>query len=148
MGYAPAAESAEGDVLITRPDSHRTPPRAAPVPVPDGPPTPDDTLLAAAVKAIRAGDRAATAVRREPAAASGRQLPRTAAAETLATLQTAVLLGERMWIGYLNAEGLASQRIIDPVKVEGGYVTAFDHHDGELRTFALHRITGVAELDE
>ncbi|MFE6749949.1 helicase C-terminal domain-containing protein [Kitasatospora purpeofusca] len=148
MGYAPAAESAEGDVLITRPDSHRTPPRAAPVPVPDGPPTPDDTLLAAAVKAIRAGDRAATAVRREPAAASGRQLPRTAAAETLASLQTAVLLGERMWIGYLNAEGLASQRIIDPVKVEGGYVTAFDHHDGELRTFALHRITGVAELDE
>ncbi|MFC5667257.1 helicase-associated domain-containing protein [Kitasatospora misakiensis] len=148
MGYAPAAESAEGDVLITRPDSHRTPPRAAPVPVPDGPPTPDDTLLAAAVKAIRAGDRAATAVRREPTVPAGRQLPRTAAAETLAALQTAVLLGERMWIGYLNAEGLASQRIIDPVKVEGGFVTAFDHHDGELRTFALHRITGVAELDE
>ncbi|MFD5921394.1 helicase-associated domain-containing protein [Kitasatospora sp. NPDC058201] len=148
MGYAPAAESAEGDVLITRPDSHRTPPRTAPVPVPDGPPAPDDTLLAAAIKAIRAGDRAATAARREPAATDGRQLPRTAAAETLASLQTAVLLGERMWIGYLNAEGLASQRIIDPVKVEGGFVTAFDHHDGELRTFALHRITGVAELDE
>ncbi|MEV6973910.1 helicase-associated domain-containing protein [Kitasatospora sp. NPDC093806] len=148
MGYAPAAESADGDVLITRPDSHRTPPRTAPTPVPDGPPTPDDTLLAAAIKAIRAGDRAATAVRREPAVPAGRQLPRTAAAETLAALQTAVLLGERMWIGYLNAEGLASQRIIDPVKVEGGFVTAFDHHDGELRTFALHRITGVAELDE
>ncbi|MFJ9949103.1 helicase-associated domain-containing protein [Kitasatospora sp. NPDC091207] len=147
MGYAPAAESAEGDVLITRPDSHRTPPRAAPTPVPDGPPTPDDTLLAAAVKAVRAGDRAATAVRREPAPDPGR-LPRTAAAETLASLQTAVLLGERMWIGYLNAEGIASQRIIDPVKVEGGFVTAFDHHADELRTFALHRITGVAELEE
>ncbi|MCG6495064.1 helicase C-terminal domain-containing protein [Kitasatospora sp. A2-31] len=147
MGYAPAAESAEGDVLITRPDSHRTPPRAAPVPVPDGPPTPDDTLLAAAIKAIRAGDRAATAVRREPAP-DAQRLPRTPAAETLAALQTAVLLGERMWIGYLNAEGLASQRIIDPVKVEGGFVTAFDHHADEVRTFALHRITGVAELDE
>ncbi|MFJ6135895.1 helicase C-terminal domain-containing protein [Kitasatospora sp. NPDC092286] len=147
MGYAPAAESAEGDVLITRPDRHRTPPRAAPVPVPDGPPTPDDTLLAAAIKAIRAGDRAATAIRREPTP-DPRQLPRTAAAETLAALQTAVLLGERMWIGYLNAEGLASQRIIDPVKVEGGYVTAFDHHADELRTFALHRITGVAELED
>ncbi|MFD0276588.1 helicase-associated domain-containing protein [Kitasatospora sp. NPDC127111] len=147
MGYAPAAESAEGDVLITRPDSHRTPPRAAPVPVPDGPPTPDDTLLAAAIKAIRAGDRAATAVRREPTP-DPRHLPRTPAAETLAALQTAVLLGERMWIGYLNAEGLASQRIIDPVKVEGGFVTAFDHHADELRTFALHRITGVAELEE
>ncbi|WP_035846451.1 helicase-associated domain-containing protein [Kitasatospora azatica] len=150
MGYAPAAESAEGDLVITRPDSHRTPFRAAPVPVADGPATPDDVLLGAAVKAIRAGDHAATAVRREtvPGPAAARQLPRTAAADTLAALQTAVLLGERMWIGYINAEGLASQRVIDPVKVEGGYVTAFDHHAEKLNTFALHRITGVAELDE
>ncbi|MFI6447942.1 helicase-associated domain-containing protein [Kitasatospora sp. NPDC050543] len=161
MGYAPSAESAEGDVLISRPGSHRTPPRAAPTPVPDGPPTPDDSLLGAALKAIRAGDRAATAVRREtvngpaanvqqsgPARSDTRQLPRTAAADTLAALQTAVMLGERMWIGYINADGLASQRVIDPVKVEGGFVTAFDHHADELRRFALHRITGVAELDE
>ncbi|WP_033819577.1 helicase C-terminal domain-containing protein [Kitasatospora sp. MBT63] len=161
MGYAPVAESAEGDVLITRPDSHRTLPRTAPVPLPDGPPRPDATLLAAALKAIRAGDRAATAVRREtvagpaatvqqsgPARADLRQLPRTAAADTLAALQTAVLLGERMWIGYINAEGLSSQRVVDPVKVEGGFVTAYDHLSDEVRTFALHRITGVAEVDE
>ncbi|NEC03889.1 helicase-associated domain-containing protein, partial [Streptomyces sp. SID7909] len=38
MGYAPAAESADGDVLITRAGAHRTPPRSAPVPVPEGPP--------------------------------------------------------------------------------------------------------------
>ena len=56
MGFAPAAESAEGDVLITRADAHRTPPRTAPEPVPDGPPTPDATLLTAAIRAIRAGD--------------------------------------------------------------------------------------------
>lgn len=49
-----AAESAEGDVLISRPGSHRTPPRTAPTPVPDGPPVPDDALLGAAVKAVRA----------------------------------------------------------------------------------------------
>ncbi|MDH6126254.1 helicase C-terminal domain-containing protein [Kitasatospora sp. GP82] len=161
MGFAPAAESTEGDVLITRPDSHRTPPRTAPAPVPGGPPRPDDVLLGAAIKAVRAGDRAATAVRREtvagpaatpqqtgPARTDLRQLPRTAAADTLAALQTAVLLGERMWIGYVNAEGLASQRVVDPVKVEGGFVTAYDHLTDEVRTFALHRITGVAEVDE
>ncbi|GAA3016714.1 helicase-associated domain-containing protein [Kitasatospora albolonga] len=159
MGYAPTAESAEGDVLLTHPDSHRTPPRSAPVPVPDGPPVPDEVLLAAAVRAVRAGDLAATAVRREtvagpaadrpqtgPARTDLRQLPRTAAADTLAALQTAVLLGERMWIGYVNAEGLASQRVVDPVKVEGGFVTVYDHLSDEVRTFALHRITGVAEL--
>ncbi|MYR47350.1 helicase-associated domain-containing protein, partial [Streptomyces sp. SID5910] len=58
MGFAPAAESAGGDVLISRADAHRTPPRAAPAPVPDGPPVPDDTLLAAAIRAVRAGDLA------------------------------------------------------------------------------------------
>jgi hypothetical protein len=145
MGLAPAAESADGDVLITRADARRTPPRTPPVPVTDGPPVPDDKLLGAAVKAIRAGDRAATAVRRTPAPASD-GLPRTPAADTLATVQAAVLAGESLWIGYVNAEGSASQRVIAPVRVEGGYVTAYDHTTDEVRTFALHRVTGVSEL--
>ncbi|MFF0556372.1 helicase C-terminal domain-containing protein [Streptomyces sp. NPDC004266] len=148
MGYAPAAESAEGDVLVTRADAYRTPARTAPVPVPDGPPAPDATLLGAAVKAIRAGDRAATAVRKEPAApaASAGGLPRTSAAETLATVQAAAMTGTAVWIGYVNAEGAASQRVIAPVRVEGGFVTGYDHTADEVRTYPLHRITGVAEL--
>ncbi|WP_411107926.1 helicase C-terminal domain-containing protein [Streptomyces sp. c-19] len=148
MGYAPAAESAEGDVLITRTDAYRTPARTAPVPVPDGPPAPDATLLGAAVRAIRAGDRAATAVRKEPAAApaAAGTLPRTSAAETLATVQAAAMTGSAVWIGYVNAEGAASQRVIAPVRVEGGFVTGYDHTADEVRTYPLHRITGVAEL--
>ncbi|MET7797108.1 helicase C-terminal domain-containing protein [Streptomyces decoyicus] len=148
MGYAPAAESAAGDVLIARADIHRTPPRTAPVPVPDGPPSPDPTLLSAAVRAIRAGDLAATAERKPvhaPAPAPG-ALPRTTSAETLATMQAAVLTHSALWIGYVNADGAASQRVIAPVRVEGGFVTAYDHTSDEVRTYPLHRITGVAEL--
>ncbi|MEV5124223.1 helicase C-terminal domain-containing protein [Streptomyces decoyicus] len=148
MGYAPAAESAAGDVLIARADTHRTPPRTAPVPVPDGPPSPDPTLLTAAVRAIRAGDLAATAERKPvhaPAPAPG-ALPRTTSAETLATMQAAVLTHSALWIGYVNADGAASQRVIAPVRVEGGFVTAYDHTSDEVRTYPLHRITGVAEL--
>ncbi|MDF9813869.1 helicase-associated domain-containing protein [Streptomyces sp. SPB162] len=150
MGFAPAAESADGDVVITRADAVRTPRRSAPTPVADGPPIPDGTLLGAAVKAIRAGDRASTAVHREsiPAPAADGRLPRTAAAETLATMQAAVLTGDSLWIGYVNADGAASQRVIGPVRVEGGFVTAYDHTADEVRTFALHRITGVSELAE
>ncbi|MFI1173699.1 helicase-associated domain-containing protein [Streptomyces melanogenes] len=149
MGYAPAAESAEGDVVITRADTRRTPPRTAPAPVPEGPPLPDETLLGAAVRAIRAGDEAATVVRKEqphtaPAEPGG--LPRTTAAETLATVQAAVMTGSALWIGYVNADGAASQRVIAPVRVEGGFVTAYDHTADEVRTYPLHRITGVAEL--
>ncbi|MFE6619267.1 helicase-associated domain-containing protein [Streptomyces sp. NPDC057740] len=149
MGFAPAAESAEGDVLITRADAHRTPPRTAPEPVPDGPPTPDATLLAAAIRAIRAGDLASTTPRKPSGTApavTGGELPRTTSAETLATMQAAVLTGEALWIGYVNAEGAASQRVIAPVRVEGGFVTAYDHTADEVRTYPLHRITGVAEL--
>ncbi|MFH9943624.1 helicase-associated domain-containing protein [Streptomyces murinus] len=149
MGFAPAAESAEGDVLITRAHAHRTPPRTAPEPLPDGPPPPDSTLLSAAIRAIRAGDLAATAPRKptgtDPAAG---ELPRTSAAETLATVQAAVLTGDSLWIGYVNAEGAASQRVIAPIRVEGGFVTAYDHTADEVRTYPLHRITGVAELAE
>ncbi|MEU2392490.1 helicase C-terminal domain-containing protein [Streptomyces sp. NPDC007369] len=159
MGYAPAAESHTGDVLVARADARRTPARAKPVPVPEGPPVPDDTLLGAAVRAIRAGDHAATAVRKEPAgvgaAAGGSatapapgELPRTSPAETLATVQAAALTGSSVWIGYVNAEGAASQRVIAPVRVEGGFVTGYDHTADEVRTYALHRITGVAELEE
>ncbi|WP_189855951.1 helicase C-terminal domain-containing protein [Streptomyces poonensis] len=146
MGYAPAAESAEGDVLITRAHAHRTPPRTAPEPVPEGPPVPDATLLGAALRAIRAGDLASTAPHREGVPAPEGALPRTGSAETLATMQAAVLTGEAVWIGYVNAEGGASQRVIAPVRVEGGFVTAYDHTADEVRTFPLHRITGVAEL--
>ncbi|MFI9721379.1 helicase-associated domain-containing protein [Streptomyces sp. NPDC052396] len=146
MGYAPAAESAEGDVLISRPDAHRTPPRTAPAPVHEGPPAPDATLLDAAVRAIRAGDRAATAERKPAPTATAGGLPRTSSAETLATMQAAVLTGSVLWIGYVNADGAASQRVIAPVKVEGGFVTAYDHTADEVRTYPLHRITGVAEL--
>ncbi|MGW1882244.1 helicase-associated domain-containing protein [Streptomyces sp. NPDC001970] len=146
LGYAPAAESAEGDVLITRADARRTPPRTPPAPVPEGPPVPDDTLLGAAVKAIRAGDMAATAVRRPAPHTADGELPRTTPAETLATVQAAALTGSAVWIGYVNADGAASQRVIAPVRVEGGFVTAYDHTADEVRTYPLHRITGVAEL--
>ncbi|MEV5421882.1 helicase C-terminal domain-containing protein [Streptomyces cellulosae] len=152
MGFAPAAESAEGDVLIARADAYRTPPRTPPEPVPDGPPVPDDTLLAAAIRAVRAGDLASTAPRKpvggEAGGAGPGELPRTSAADTLATLQAAVLTNETLWIGYVNAEGAASQRVIAPLRVEGGFVTAYDHTADEVRTYPLHRITGVAELAE
>ncbi|WP_344291864.1 WYL domain-containing protein, partial [Streptomyces synnematoformans] len=73
-------------------------------------------------------------------------LPRTSTAETLAVLQAAVLGNAAVWIGYVNADGAASQRVIAPVRVEGGYVTAYDHTADEVRTYPLHRITGAAEL--
>lgn len=119
------------------------------MPVPEGPPLPDGTLLGAAVRAIRAGDTAATVVRKDTSQAHeapAGSLPRTTSAETLATVQAAAMTGSAIWIGYVNADGAASQRVIAPVRVEGGFVTAYDHTADEIRTYPLHRVTGVAEL--
>ncbi len=153
MGFAPAAESAAA--TYRSPGPTPTAPRRAPPPRP----SPRDRrprttrCCGAALRAIRAGDMASTAVRKEtPAAASGTgttapgELPRTTSAETLATVQAAALTGSAVWIGYVNADGAASQRVIAPVRVEGGFVTAYDHTADEVRTYPLHRITGVAEL--
>ena len=69
-------------------------------------------------------------------------------ADVLATLQEASATGEAVLVGYVNAEGHASERIVEPISVQGGYVSAYDHLRDEVRTFSVHRITGVSTLDE
>lgn len=164
MGYAPAAESTFGDVLITRPEPRRTPPRAAPEPVPEGPAVPDEALLSGAVRALRAGDRAARGASPaagdtgngaaqdagsaavagdgdDGAAVSGP--PRGSAADTLATLQSATLAGDLVCIGLVDADGRAGRRVVAPVRVADGRLTAYDHTVDEVGVFPLHRITGA-----
>ncbi|SFJ79308.1 helicase C-terminal domain-containing protein [Streptomyces pini] len=152
LGYAPAAESAGGDVVVHRADALRTPPRTAPEPVPDGPPAPGAPLLAAAVRAIRSGDVAAGGApprpRRPVPAAPGGPPPRTPAADTLAVLRAAARRGTAVRIGHVDADGTAGERVVEPVRVEGGFVTAYDHTAEEVRTYPLHRITGAAALTD
>jgi predicted DNA-binding transcriptional regulator YafY len=61
-------------------------------------------------------------------------------------MQAAARERRQVWVGYVDAQGRSTGRVVEPRSVEGGYVTAFDHTADEVRTFALHRITGVAEL--
>ena len=54
---------------------------------------------------------------------------------------------ETVWIGYVDNNGGASERLVDPLRVQGGMLTAYDHVRDTVRTFAVHRITGVAPVD-
>ncbi|MGW6498371.1 helicase-associated domain-containing protein [Nonomuraea angiospora] len=144
MGYAPVAESIDGDVIISQLDSRRTeglaPARA--VASPNGL---DPEVAVAAVRALRAGD-AAHLARREPVDAPGGQVPRGPATATISALQEAIKQGVRVWIGYLDSQGNATSRILEPARMEGGYLTAYDETRAAVHRFALHRITGVAGL--
>jgi hypothetical protein len=143
-GYAPAGESAGGAVL-TRPPGR---PRAAGrrpggEPVPAGRPLTSDELDAT-VREIRAGD-AAVAARRGEAV---RQVPGVTTASTLELLSRAVREGTPVWLGYVDAQGSGSQRVVQPVSLVGGFLQGYDERRGENRTFAVHRITSVALVDE
>jgi Helicase conserved C-terminal domain/WYL domain len=150
MGFAPAAESADGAILIRRPDSRRTPARQRPPRLVQEISTPSEKLRDAAVRALRAGDRATQAPRGTTVTgmASLGVLPRTAAAQTLALLQASLENGRSIWIGYVDQHGSVTERVVDPIRLEGGYLTGYDHRYEEVRTFAVHRITGVAALDD
>jgi predicted DNA-binding transcriptional regulator YafY len=147
MGHAPAAEGPDGDVVVRRPDARRASAPRRPSPAPAADPLPD-AVLHAAVRAIRAGDRARTAVKRSPDGASTVGPPSSPTVDVLALLSEAVVTGETLWIGYVDAHGQASQRLIEPVVVQGGFVEAFDHLRQAVRTFSVHRITGAAAVDE
>lgn len=46
-----------------------------------------------------------------------------------------------VWIGYLDNHGMSTERIVRPVEVGGGQLSAYDERTDEVRSFALHRIT-------
>jgi hypothetical protein len=145
LGYAPVAESAEGSVVITRLDARRAetthgtyePAHHSKI----GIAGPDASVVTAAVRALRAGERAARAT--APAGAP----PRSPAMAMVKQLRQAADRGARVWIGYLDQQGQASSRIIEPARVEGGFLTAYDATRAAVQRFALHRITGVADVD-
>ena len=134
-GYAPVAESAEGTVLIHRPDTRRS--TARPVSAPVSTSTASPRLIAAAVKALRAGERASDA---QPTSAKA---SRTSTSNTIATLNEALNSNREVWIGYADKSGITSERIIEPLGIQGGFLTAFDVRTNEVKTFTIARITGA-----
>jgi len=155
MGLAPAAETADGDVVLQRPAEHRAPARPRPRPVSGLPPTPPDGALLSAVLALRAADEA----RAERARALDADLTRVGAdagpppplepmdpVNVIAVLRDAAAGRRPLWIGYVEGAGQPVRRLVDPVSVDAGRVTAFDRMSGELRTFSVHRVSGVAPI--
>ncbi len=135
MGHAPAAEAPDGALLIARGDARRTPVRQRPTRH-EPQPLPDEQARLA-VGALRAGDLASRATRR----------PSVTVADSHAFLQQAAREGRQVWLSYVDAQGRPTSRVVEPRTVDGGYLTAYDHLRQEDRTFSLHRITEVAEVD-
>ena len=64
----------------------------------------------------------------------------------LTALREAIEAGSTVVIGYVDNHGARSDRVVDPLRLEGGSLTAHDHRADDVRAFAVHRITSVAPL--
>ena len=139
LGAAPVVEAADGTVHVARPDLLRA--RTPREHRGRGARTARDAASTAhAVTAIRAGDRAEAS---RPATPAESLSP----SGSMAALREAVESGETVLIGYVDNQGTTSERLVDPIRVEGGSLTAHDHRSDDVRTFAVHRITTVRPVD-
>jgi hypothetical protein len=139
LGVAPVVESPDGTVHVTRPDllrartprEHRGRAQRA---------TRETAHVSQVVGAIRAGDRTAST---RPVSAD-----RLTPAGSMAALREAIESGATVVIGYVDNQGASSDRLVDPLALDGGSLTARDHRSDDVRTFAVHRITTVRGVPE
>ncbi|MFQ6397826.1 helicase-associated domain-containing protein [Nocardia sp. KC 131] len=142
-GFAPAGEDSAGTIVDLRPRGARITirPNAR---QPYRPTPPSSEQLELLVAELRAGDRAASARNGQAVRHDG---TRTSTAATLALLQLAARVRRSVNIGYVDASGIATQRVVEPLKVGNGQLDAMDPVTGAVRHFTLHRIASVALLE-
>ncbi len=148
-GYLPAGEDSRG-ILLSGPRIQRAQSKARPPRIIGEIDKPDEIQIEGALRALRTGEKSSRkqSTMRNIAQEALGSLPRTTANETLELLsdylqnQPATSLS----IGYADNNGLVSHRIIDPLKLSAGSLIARDHATGEVQTFRIARITGVAAL--
>ena len=146
-GYLPAGESANG-LILTGPRSNRSIAKPRPPRIIGEIETPTTEVIAAAIRVLRTGEKSThrqSKLRQVASEALG-QLPRTTANETMEVLNQFITEEKTLSIGYADNNGGVTHRIIDPIRISAGALIAKDHATGEVQSFRIPRITGVAPL--
>jgi hypothetical protein len=140
-GFAPAAETPDGGIIVPTAGQHRTPLQRRPAPVTAQ--AVDEELVTTMVGALRAGEEAAAYQREQVASRPGPSLPSTDPTTTLAVLRDAAADRQSVWLGYSDADGRVLRILFYPERVEGGRVHGTA--DGAARTLSIHRVTGAVQ---
>ncbi len=148
-GYLPAGEDSRG-LLLTGPRIQRAQTKARPPRIIGEYEKLDEEQIENALRALRTGEKSSRkqSTMRNIATEALGSLPRTTANETMDLLSDYLQNqpAKSLSIGYADNNGLVSHRIIDPLKLSAGSLIARDHATGEVQTFRIARITGVAAL--
>ncbi|MEY4282613.1 MAG: hypothetical protein RL467_169 [Actinomycetota bacterium] len=146
-GYLPAAESSNG-LMLSGPRKNRALTKPRPPRVIGEIEVPSQDLLNTAIRALRTGEKSSlkqTRLRQVVSEALG-ALPRTTPNETMDLVIRFIQEEKSLSIGYADNNGSVTHRIIDPIRVSAGALIARDHATGEVQSFRIPRITGVAPL--
>lgn len=146
-GYLPAAESSHG-LMLTGPRPNRAHTKPRPPRIIGEIEVPNHNLLVAAIRSLRTGEKSRhkqTHLRQVASEALG-ALPRSTANETMELVNRFIQEEKSLSIGYADNNGSVTHRIIDPIRVSAGALIARDHASGEVQSFRIPRITGVAPL--
>jgi len=146
-GYLPAAESSNG-LMLSGPRKNRALTKPRPPRIIGEIEVPSEDLFNTAIRAIRTGEKSShkqTRLRQVASEALG-ALPRTTANETMDLVNRFIQEEKSLSIGYADNNGSVTHRIIDPIRVSAGALIARDHATGEVQSFRIPRITGVAPL--
>ncbi|MFM8893923.1 MAG: WYL domain-containing protein [Actinomycetales bacterium] len=71
---------------------------------------------------------------------------RCSGAPAVALLRAAITDASSVLMSYADTEAGTVDRLVDPIRIGGGTLTAFDHQAGQVRTFALARMASVAPV--
>ncbi|MEY2663892.1 MAG: hypothetical protein RIR35_700 [Actinomycetota bacterium] len=134
-GYFPSGENSKGTV-VNLPIQNRSKARPKPPRIIGELAKPSEQMLTAALRTLRTGERAA---KKKPVG----EIPRTTANETMDLLNEYLGTGVSLRIGYADANGGVSLRIIDPISISLGTLVAKDHATNGVTPFKIARITGV-----
>ena len=133
-GFLPAAENSSG-ILLAQPNLKRAKSRPKPPRIISEFISPKLSIITSAVKTIRAGERSRKV---EPI------VPGTSSNETLTLLNQFIETQQVLVISYADNNGGISNRIIEPISISLGTLTARDETTGEILQFRIPRINGVA----
>ena len=74
------------------------------------------------------------------------EVPKLESAAVVAQLRYSIDHHETVHLTHAESDGSTATLLVDPIRLGGGSLTAYDHHCEQVRTFAVSRISGVAAL--
>jgi antitoxin (DNA-binding transcriptional repressor) of toxin-antitoxin stability system len=145
-GYAPAAESPDGELISLQDELPRAPSRQ-PLRAVRAVGAPDPgTRLSELVQRIRSGDALTEMTRRVHPVAQ--QVPGVTSAATMSVLREAIRENRQVLLGVAGTDGQQTRHQLLPISMAGGVVRGQQPGDTGLRSFPLHRITAVSVLGD